>query len=123
VAIEEEKVKKITAMLEQGGTMLARHHECGAPLFKYRGRVVCPVCDEPTGDTGVAGGAAGGTVVKVNNTAQQVAQIDDSELREALLGYARTAAKRLTGGNDPDGDALLLSSIESALRCATFLRR
>ncbi len=32
-------------MLERGGTMLAKHCECGAPLFKYQGKVVCPVCD------------------------------------------------------------------------------
>lgn len=27
-----------------GGTMLANHHDCGAPLFRYKGDVVCPVC-------------------------------------------------------------------------------
>jgi len=27
-----------------GGTMLATHHDCGAPLFRYKGEVVCPVC-------------------------------------------------------------------------------
>ncbi len=27
-----------------GGTMLASHHDCGAPLFRYKGEVVCPVC-------------------------------------------------------------------------------
>ncbi len=27
-----------------GGTMLAAHHDCGAPLFRYKGEVVCPVC-------------------------------------------------------------------------------
>lgn len=27
-----------------GGTMLADHHDCGAPLFRYKGEVVCPVC-------------------------------------------------------------------------------
>lgn len=25
--------------------MLATHHECGAPMFRYHGKVVCPVCD------------------------------------------------------------------------------
>jgi len=24
--------------------MLAAHHDCGAPLFRYHGQVVCPVC-------------------------------------------------------------------------------
>ncbi len=41
---EEEAIKRITRLLEMGGTMLATHHDCGAPLFRYRGEVVCPVC-------------------------------------------------------------------------------
>jgi UPF0148 protein len=41
---EEEAIKRITRLLEMGGTMLATHHECGAPLFRYKGEVVCPVC-------------------------------------------------------------------------------
>lgn len=42
-----EKIQKITKLLEKGGTMLATHHECGAPMFRYQGKVVCPVCDFP----------------------------------------------------------------------------
>lgn len=44
---ENGKIRKITILLEKGGTMLASHHECGAPLFRYQGKVVCPVCDFP----------------------------------------------------------------------------
>ena len=40
-----DKLQKITKLLEIGGTMLANHHECGAPMFRYQGKVVCPVCD------------------------------------------------------------------------------
>lgn len=25
--------------------MLANHHDCGAPMFRYMGKIVCPVCD------------------------------------------------------------------------------
>ncbi len=42
---ENAKIQKITRLLEKGGTMLASHHECGAPLFRYQGKVLCPVCD------------------------------------------------------------------------------
>ncbi len=24
---------------------MATHHECGAPMFRYQGKTVCPVCD------------------------------------------------------------------------------
>lgn len=42
---ENRKLQMITRLLERGGTMLANHHECGAPLFRYQGKVLCPVCD------------------------------------------------------------------------------
>lgn len=41
----DEKIQKITKLLEKGGTMLATHHDCGAPMFRYQGKVICPVCD------------------------------------------------------------------------------
>lgn len=41
---EEEAIKRITKLLERGCTMLAAHHDCGAPLFRCEGEVVCPVC-------------------------------------------------------------------------------
>lgn len=43
---DEESISKISRMLEVGGTMLAQHcAECGAPLFRYKGNIICPVCD------------------------------------------------------------------------------
>lgn len=36
---------KIVKFLEIGATMLAEHHDCGAPMFRYKGEVFCPVCD------------------------------------------------------------------------------
>lgn len=47
---EDEILSKITRLLERGCTMLASHHDCGAPLFRCQGKIVCPVCsflDEP----------------------------------------------------------------------------
>jgi UPF0148 protein len=44
---DDDNIKKISRMLEIGGTMLAQHcANCGAPLFRYQGRVLCPVCDD-----------------------------------------------------------------------------
>ncbi len=42
---EDRQIQRITRLLEKGGTMLASHHECGAPMFRYQGKVLCPVCD------------------------------------------------------------------------------
>jgi len=41
----DDNIQKITKLLEKGGTMLATHHECGAPMFRYQGKIICPVCD------------------------------------------------------------------------------
>jgi len=42
---KDKKIEKISKLLEQGGTMLANHCKCGAPLFRYHGNVICPICD------------------------------------------------------------------------------
>ena len=41
-------MQKITKLLEKGGTMLAQSHDCGAPMFRFQGKVLCPVCDTET---------------------------------------------------------------------------
>jgi UPF0148 protein len=44
---DDQKIQQISRMLEIGGTMLAQHCDCcGAPMFRYRGEVSCPVCKE-----------------------------------------------------------------------------
>jgi len=48
---EDIKLDKIGKLLELGGTMLANHCECGAPLFRYHGNVVCPICDSKSKNT------------------------------------------------------------------------
>lgn len=42
---EKMKLEKITKLLEKGGTMLSHHHDCGAPMFRYQGKIMCPVCE------------------------------------------------------------------------------
>ncbi|MBW6469971.1 MAG: hypothetical protein K0A90_01980 [Methanosarcinaceae archaeon] len=43
---DDEQVRKISKMLELGGTMLAEHcNTCGSPKFRYHGNVICPVCN------------------------------------------------------------------------------
>lgn len=41
----DDKIKQISRLLEMGGTMLAQHcTTCGAPMFRYHGEVLCPLC-------------------------------------------------------------------------------
>lgn len=39
------EIDVMSRLLELGGTMLAEHCSCGAPLFRYQGQVGCPICD------------------------------------------------------------------------------
>ncbi len=43
--------------------MLAASHDCGAPMFRYQGKVLCPVCDSAGEKTKAVAGDAG-TAVK-----------------------------------------------------------
>jgi len=61
---EDEVLSKITKLLERGCTMLASHHDCGAPLFRCEGVVVCPVCsfaDKPDLPAGAQSPGLSGT--------------------------------------------------------------
>ncbi len=60
---EDMQIQRITRLLEKGGTMLATHHECGAPMFRYQGKVLCPVCDYKDKDLEIEPPA--GTISKV----------------------------------------------------------
>ncbi|HIE32022.1 MAG TPA: hypothetical protein EYP67_06550 [Methanosarcinales archaeon] len=40
------EIDVMSRMLELGGTMLAETCErCGAPMFRYQGKIGCPTCD------------------------------------------------------------------------------
>ncbi len=72
--------------------MLAASHDCGAPMFRYQGKVLCPVCDSAdektkagSGDAGTAGkpvrkeavlpsGMEGGSI--------QIAAMTEKKIRE-----------------------------------------
>ncbi len=59
---EEEMLKRMTKLLEQGCTMLATHHDCGAPLFRCKGEIICPACSMEA--SSLVGGNASAAGVK-----------------------------------------------------------
>jgi len=43
---DDAKIRRISKLLELGGTMLAQHCDtCGSPLFRYQGQILCPLCN------------------------------------------------------------------------------
>ena len=95
---EDEVLSKITRLLEQGCTMLATHHDCGAPLFRRQGEVVCPVCsfadESPLPTTAQPSGLSGVDLEEEPNLdrahLQERGEIDDqpagSRAKPALKG-------------------------------------
>jgi UPF0148 protein len=67
---EKMKLEKITKLLEKGGTMLANHHDCGAPMFRYQGKIMCPVCE-----------SAGKTETRVETKTEIIPPIKEPETR------------------------------------------
>ncbi|MDD2835120.1 MAG: Sjogren's syndrome/scleroderma autoantigen 1 family protein [Methanothrix sp.] len=95
---EDEVLSKITKLLEQGCTMLATHHDCGAPLFRCQGEVVCPVCSfagEPNSPTKVQpSGLSGEKLEERSNIGRAYLQENDKRSDEELsaaIGNLRAA--------------------------------
>ncbi len=118
---EDEMLKRMTKLLEQGCTMLASHHSCGAPLFRCKGEIICPACSLEEGAVSAAGAGAQaaqemptahGEVSGIEAqskravpSAQEAAQIDEIVLAKAVL--RRTLLRRLkdlTKGVEDEGD-------------------
>lgn len=72
---EDIKLDKIGKLLEQGGTMLAQHCECGAPLFRYQGSVLCPVCESDSDKVGSGNLKIEKAREKIENTSSPASEV------------------------------------------------
>ncbi len=102
--MDDEKIQKITNLLEKGGTMLAQHHECGAPMFRYKGKVLCPVCD-------------------VEETEREIKTIDERVVE--VSGKTEIKQAKAVHGYEEIGDLIKnkLHSIASGLENESDLQR
>jgi UPF0148 protein len=80
---EDEVLSKITRLLEQGCTMLAAHHDCGAPLFRCQGEVVCPVCSFPDKPSSIA--RAPGTASQLDESGPEVEPLSQKETQKEAM--------------------------------------
>jgi UPF0148 protein len=116
---EDEFLSKITRLLEKGCTMLATHHDCGAPLFRCRGEVVCPVCsfaDEPSSAPGGLQSASSGAGENEKTNSDR-AHLPERERIGGL--YAETEAKPARRDEQNDED---LMQAKGRLRAALLHR-
>ena len=133
---EDEVLAKITRLLEKGCTMLASHHDCGAPLFRCQGDIVCPVCsfqEEPLSTMRVPATEAGwGKDERTSDPCreqppQMQRKSPGSAMEEDHPGHsvAEDQSDRSMGRDQSDysiQDDVLLGSVKDNLRSVLLLR-
>ncbi|VVB63042.1 Sjogren's syndrome/scleroderma autoantigen 1 (Autoantigen p27) [uncultured archaeon] len=97
---EEEKLKRITGLLEKGCTMLATHHDCGAPLFRCKGEIVCPICSSSSAKPD--GRPVGETDAVVSRDADEIKAL--SRIRAGRKGASSSSAEPLQAPNQEHQD-------------------
>ena len=85
----DDNIQKITKLLEKGGTMLATHHECGAPMFRYQGKIICPVCDSQEKKQIVEPQETG----KTETEKQQIDRIKQGQQKKNLAAQVQISPK------------------------------
>lgn len=148
--MEDVDLQKVTKMLERGGTMLAKHCECGSPMFKYQGRVVCPVCDSKRTEAKEGQAPKESTqlavpvqtkpavtpqphVEEVKNRIIELPQrqmnivvggerLDESAIEAVVVSKMNDIAARLATEEYPDKIQAYMDIIESSLRILRELR-
>ena len=110
---DEENLKKITRLLEQGCTMLATHHSCGAPLFRCRGQIICPICSsqqESNVEAGKISSASEGVLDSV--TSRHSSNAEKMELQAAASGFIPKQTEKIED----------ISQTKNALRVALLYK-
>ena len=130
---EDEVLAKITKLLERGCTMLASHHDCGAPLFRCQGDIVCPVCTFEDQSGSAKRGPVSEAVPsrekrRPDHSRAQLQQMHEMPLRR---GIKKDGSDRSEEGGQPDRsrkgypsiqDDVQFDSVKNDLRSALLLR-
>ena len=114
---EDEVLSKITRLLEQGCTMLATHHDCGAPLFRCQGEVVCPVCSFPDKPSSLVTVEPSGSAVQGDKLNPEGKPLSNKEASEGLL--KRPETKDAIGDQGEDVEFM---RAKAKLRASLLLR-
>lgn len=114
---EDEVLGKITRLLERGCTMLATHHDCGAPLFRCEGNIVCPVCSFEDGPRmGERQPAGPGREKEDDRPGQDRAHL----LQKGAIGSSGGSEMEEQDSTVPDGAEMI--SAKANLRSVLLLR-
>jgi UPF0148 protein len=114
---EDEVLSKITRLLEKGCTMLATHHDCGAPLFRCQGEVVCPVCSFPDKPSSLAAAEPSGLVSQGDKLIPEGKPLSQEEASGGLVKRSETEDAIRDQGEDVE-----FMRAKARLRASLLLR-
>lgn len=98
---EDDKISKMAGMLLAGGRMLSVHcGTCGSPLFEFKGKVVCPVCNEK---------------IELTKAEPELRGAPSSKIERVLRAKLDTLTKELEEETDRAKTLELLDRIKSIL--------
>lgn len=118
----DDKIQKITKLLEKGGTMLANHHECGAPMFRFQGKTVCPVCDFQEKQEIKKQEIKSGQEHPKETKAQASQILDSQEISSVITNKIRDIARTLETETDISRVREKMDCIEQGIRILQLLK-
>ncbi|MGZ5538769.1 MAG: Sjogren's syndrome/scleroderma autoantigen 1 family protein [Halobacteriota archaeon] len=122
--LDDRELEQISKMLERGGKMLADHCEtCYSPLFKFEGKVTCPVCSYRATQTPVTETEHAGVVETQSPQAAQSPRARQSLLLdEAIAEFVSNLAVKMSTETDLARIQVQLECIERGLRIIQLVR-
>ncbi|MGZ4946981.1 MAG: Sjogren's syndrome/scleroderma autoantigen 1 family protein [Halobacteriota archaeon] len=122
--LDDRELEQISKMLERGGKMLADHCEtCYSPLFKFEGKVTCPVCSYRATQTPVTETEHAAVVETQPLQAAQSPRARQSLLLdEAIAEFVSNLAVKMSTETDLARIQGQLECIERGLRIIQLVR-
>jgi len=122
--LDDRELEQISKMLERGGKMLADHCEtCYSPLFKFEGKVTCPVCSYRATQTPVTETEHAAVVETQSPQAAQSPRAPQSLLLdEAIAEFVSNLAVKMSTETDLARIQVQLECIERGLRIIQLVR-
>jgi UPF0148 protein len=122
--LEDRELEQISKMLERGGKMLAEHCEtCRSPLFKYEGKITCPVCSfRAQQDATQAAERPAPVASRTAQTMQPPTAIERISLDESIAELISNLAAQMSTETDLARIRVQLECIEQGLRIIQLVR-
>jgi len=124
MSLDDRELEQISKLLERGGKMLADHCEtCHSPLFKFEGKVTCPVCSYRATQTPVTETERAAVVETQSPQAAQSPRARQSLLLdEAIAEFISNLAVKMSTETDLARIQVQLECIERGLRIIQLVR-